>query len=76
MTTNNSIIFRAEYQEMLDGLRKIEPAWESVQKALKELNQQYPGANPLVADENRRGQNISEAWDKLYYLLKLYTSED
>lgn len=27
MTTNNSIIFRAEYQEMLDGLRKIEPAW-------------------------------------------------
>lgn len=23
MTTNN----RAEYQEMLDGLRKIEPAW-------------------------------------------------
>lgn len=62
MTTNNSIIFRAEYQEMLDGLRKIEPAWESVQKALKELNQQYPGANPLVADENRRGQNISEAW--------------
>ena len=72
MTTNNSIIFRAEYQEMLDGLRKIEPAWESVQKALKELNQQYPGANPLVADENRRGQNISEAWD----LLKLYTSED
>lgn len=30
MTTNNSIIFRAEYQEMLDGLRKIEPAWESV----------------------------------------------
>jgi hypothetical protein len=76
MTTNNSIIFRAEYQEMLDGLRKIEPAWESVQKALKELNQQYPGANPLVADENRRGQNISKAWDKLYYLLKLYTSED
>jgi hypothetical protein len=76
MTTNNSIIFRAEYQEMLDGLRKIEPAWESIQKALKELNQQYPGANPLVADENRRGQNISEAWDKLYYLLKLYTSED
>lgn len=76
MTTNNSIIFRAEYQEMLDGLRKIEPAWESVQKALKELNQQYPGANPLVADENRRGQNISEAWDKLYYLLELYTSED
>ena len=76
MTTNNSIIFRAEYQEMLDGLRKIEPAWESVQKALKELNQQYPGANLLVADENRRGQNISEAWDKLYYLLKLYTSED
>lgn len=76
MTTNNSIIFRAEYQEMLDGLRKIEPAWKSVQKALKELNQQYPGANPLVADENRRGQNISEAWDKLYYLLKLYTSED
>lgn len=53
MTTNNSIIFRAEYQEMLDGLRKIEPAWESVQKALKEL----------VADENRRGQNISKAWD-------------
>lgn len=41
MTTNNSIIFRAEYQEMLDGLRKIEPAWESVQKALKELNQLY-----------------------------------
>lgn len=76
MTTNNSIIFRAEYQEMLDGLRKIEPAWKSVQKALKELNQQYPGANPLVADENRRGQNISEAWDKLYYLLELYTSED
>lgn len=76
MTTNNSIIFRAEYQEMLDGLRKIESAWESVQKALKELNQQYPGANPLVADENRRGQNISEAWDKLYYLLELYTSED
>lgn len=76
MTTNNSIIFRAEYQEMLEGLRKIEPAWESVQKALKELNQQYPGANPLVADENRRGQNISEAWDKLYYLLELYTSED
>lgn len=76
MTTNNSIIFRAEYQEMLDGLRKIEPAWESVQKALKELNQQYPGANPLVADENRRGQNISKAWDKLYYLLELYTSED
>ena len=68
MTTNNSIIFRAEYQEMLDGLRKIEPAWESVQKALKELNQQYP----LVADE----QNISKAWDKLYYLLELYTSED
>lgn len=58
MTTNNSIIFRAEYQEMLDGLRK------SVQKALKELNQQYP----LVADENR----ISKA----YYLLELYTSED
>ena len=29
MTTNNSIIFRAEYQEMLDGLRKIEPAWSS-----------------------------------------------
>lgn len=76
MTTNNSIIFRTEYQEMLEGLRKIEPAWESVQKALKELNQQYPGANPLVADENRRGQNISEAWDKLYYLLELYTSED
>lgn len=76
MTTNNSIIFRTEYQEMLDGLRKIESAWESVQKALKELNQQYPGANPLVADENRRGQNISEAWDKLYYLLELYTSED
>lgn len=24
---NYSIIFRAEYQEMLDGLRKIEPAW-------------------------------------------------
>lgn len=59
MTTNNSIIFRAEYQEMLDGLRKIEPAWKSVQKALKE---QYPGANPLVADENRRGQNIRRSW--------------
>lgn len=52
MTTNNSIIFRAEYQEMLDGLRKIEPAWESVQKALKELNQLYSQLlkllNPLI----------------------------
>lgn len=76
MTTNNSIIFRTEYQEMLDGLRKIEPTWKSIQKTLEELNQQYPGANLLVADENRRGQNISEAWDKLYYLLELYTSED
>ena len=53
MTTNNSIIFRAEYQEMLDGLRKIEPAWESVQKALKELNQQYPGANQMKIVEDR-----------------------
>lgn len=75
-TNNNSIIFRTEYQEMLNGLKKIEPAWKSIQKALEELNQQYPGANLLVADENRRGQNISKAWDELYYLLELYTSED
>ena len=46
-----SLLMLTGYQEMLDGLRKIEPAWESVQKALKELNQQYPGANPLVADD-------------------------